>query len=292
MDKANSYRGIAGWVGIALLLIIVFLFVRGCTKAEEKRNPFRVSATAGMASATATGPAYVGGPQSNPLTVTVGITSVNGIIPPYETIPTSNLNVAVISTPSAILKYLTLVNGTPYPGKTIGEVDVDKYNSGLSVSSNGTLTNNKNQPTSYNNLVLVPGFHTITMYGPFSISSALTISGFIAFGVTVSSSGSATIPAQAVYNLPSNSEQWDGSTITGTYAAFSNMAAQLTILLPPPTGSTTPGKIQQTQTIPSNGLLTFSGFDNGNANPVTAAGITSLEIDIPPQPTRPPAKKQ
>jgi hypothetical protein len=179
-------------------------------------------------------------PQQVQVTSSSG-TPVTGTLPAGETIP-AGTSVAVVPTGVPIIQGLGLStafhkrvtnpggsSAQPTTGSQ-GQIYVDGQNTGLTVDASGDLSGN---------LILVPGNHTITAFGPFSIISgsgfapAQLVVGQFNFGVPVGNDGVAAIPTGINMKLPSDGGTFShGPYVTVTYPSdFASSSGTLIIVL-------------------------------------------------------------
>jgi len=209
--------GIYGFISAAAIVSGILAGCGGSNSIEGLGGT--VTTTGGVTTSSGTTAAPVASsPTPQQVQVTTASGPVTGTLPAGESIPAgTNVNVFPSGTP--IIQGLTLgprFNGgqkTPSVKGSIakpttgaqGSVYVDGQDTGLTVDSTGALSGN---------LILVPGTHTITAYGPFTIiggtafaPTQLTI-GVFNFGVPVHVDGVAAIPTALTLHLPVNSGSW------------------------------------------------------------------------------------
>jgi len=247
-----------------------------------------VATTGGITTApgtSATGVASSPAPQQ--VQVTTGSGPITGTLPAGESIPVGG-TVAAIPPGVPIIVGLTLTtsfNGhktVPTPAATgarpttgsQGQIFVDGQNTGVTVDSSGALSGY---------LILTPGNHTVTAFGPFSIlggtafaPTALTV-GVFNFGVVVKSDGVPSIPTALNMKLPSNGGSWaHGPFVTATYPTpdFASSNGSLIIV------------VDSARTIKENkvfnsGVATYFSLGASLINHnVPANGVTSVTFNV------------
>jgi len=235
--------GIYGFISAAA---IVSGILAGCGGSNSVAGlGGTVSTTGGITTApgtSATGAASSPTPQQVQVTTASG--PVTGTLPAGESIPVGG-TVATVPPGVPIIVGLTL--GTSFHGhQTVptpsatgakpttgseGQIYVDGQNTGLTIDSSGDLSGY---------LILTPGFHTVTAFGPFTITggsafapTALTV-GVFNFGVSVLTDGVPSIPTNINMKLPSNGGSWaHGPFVTVTYPTpdFATSGGTLTIVV-------------------------------------------------------------
>ena len=194
------------WVIVAGFVSLIIIGCGGTSSTQGLNGS--VVTTGGFQTAAGSGtPGKSTGSTPQQVQVTVNGQSVNATLPANETIPVSG-TVATIAPNVPILIGLSpapKTGGAAKPpsvsGGATGEVDVDGCNTGLTVTSNGSLSGY---------LAMVPGNHRITAIGPFTIvggtvfsPTSLTVGQFI-FDVNIGTDGISSIPATLGVNLPIN----------------------------------------------------------------------------------------
>jgi len=239
-----------------------------------------VTTTGGLSTASGSGTAGTSsGSTPQQVQVTINGQTVTGTLPANETIPASG-TVATVAPGIPILNGLTLTTkarqekGAPTVSNGgQGEVDVDGCNTGLTVDSNGDLSGY---------LFLVPGNHTITAIGPFSIvggsafnPTQLTITGSFNFGVVVNPDGVASIPSALSVNLPVNGGTLkNGHFVNVTYPTPDFAGGSGTLIL------AWPGVTIQKVEVFANGKATYKALTNNT--PVPSTGLTSVTFNYTP----------
>jgi hypothetical protein len=226
--------------------------------------------TSGVGSSTA--------PQQ--VQVTVNGTQQNATLPPGESIGAGQ-SVAVLP-PTQIIVGLAgpqarTKKAAPTTGSA-GEVDVDGQNTGLTVTSGGALSGY---------LILVPGTHTVTAYGPFTIvggsafhPTQLTVGKFV-FKVIVLADGTPSTPSALTLNLPVDGGSIShGSYVTAGYSSeFSpSYSGTLTITY----AGTSILKSQALVVNPTTGLATATYNALSSHPAIPSGGVDTVEFDINP----------
>jgi hypothetical protein len=233
--------GIYGFISAAA---IVSGILAGCGGSNNVQGlGGTVDTTGGITTSSgtsATGASSSSAPQQVQVVTSSG--PITGTLPAGESIPAGG-TVAVIPPGVPIIQGLTLAsfhghqtipvasgtNAKPTTGSQ-GQVWVDGTNTGLVVDSSGELSGY---------LILTPGNHVVTAYGPFSIVGgsafapvSLTV-GVFNFGVVVLGNGAASVPTALNMRLPSNGGSWaHGPFVTTTYPSdFSSSLGQLIIVV-------------------------------------------------------------
>jgi len=253
----------------------------GGSSASVQGAQGTVNTTGGLTSTTQTFTSGVGSSTSpQQVQVTVNGSTQNATLPAGESIAAGQ-SVAVVP-PTPIIAGLTLGPKTkgekaaPTSGAQ-GSVYVDGTNTGLTVTSSGALSGY---------LILTPGTHNITAYGPFVIvggsafaPTQLTVGKFV-FQVIVASSGTASIPTALTLNLPVNGGFIShGSFVTAGYdPSFVGYGGTLIIAY---SGAT----IVKAQTLTFNSatntaLATYNALSSHPAIP--SNGVDSVTFNINP----------
>jgi len=273
--------GIYGFLSVAALTSAALV---GCGGSSSPGGaPPIVTTTGGLTNSPGTVAAgATSQPTPQPIPVTVNGTVETATLPANETVAAGG-TVSVIPAGTPIINGLTLTpksrqsKGAPTVANMVqGEVDVDGCNTGLTVTSNGSLSGN---------LALAPGIngsatHTIVAWGPFNITNTsgtetLTVNTSVTFGVTVNADGVSSIPTSIASQLPANSGSLrNGNYVTVTYPTpdFAGGSGQLTI--------TWPGFTITQSKVVAAGSATFKGLANGSEVPST--GISSLTYTYVP----------
>jgi len=240
-----------------------------------------IKTTGGLTTTTQTFTSGVGSsttPQQ--VQVTVNGTSQQATLPPGESIaagqsvavlPPTQI-IAGLSGPSARHEKSAPTTGTP------GEIDVDGKNTGLTVNSGGQISGY---------LILTPGTHMVTAYGPFTITggsafapTTLTIGKFI-FKVVVLADGTPSVPTALTLNLPIN-----GGTLShGSYVLVGYPAE-----FAPSYGGVLTITYAGISIVKSQPLVLSSstGFESATYNALSAhpkipsTGVDVVEFDINP----------
>jgi hypothetical protein len=216
-------------------------------------------------------------------------TSITGTLPANESIPTNGV-VAVIPNPatpnspilgnasSAIVRKTTKAPSAIGGSTAPGEVWVDNCDTGVLLNQDGTFPINNGSGF----LLIAPGVHTMTIYGPWTIGSGsdmLTVQTFN-FGFTVLADGNASFPSVISGKLPGNGgETYAGNSVKCSYTPLSDFAVgfgQLVLVWPGVTKT-------QTRSI-VNGQVTFSDPLADSTDKVPAGGVTSVTYNWTPSP--------
>jgi len=273
--------GIYGFISAAAVISGALVGCGG-SSASVQGVAGTVQTTGGLTTSTQTFTSGVGSstaPQQ--VQVTVNGSSTNATLPPGESI-SAGQSVAVLP-PTPIIAGLTLGPKTrsekaaPVSGAQ-GSVYVDGQNTGLTVTSGGALSGY---------LILVPGTHTVTAYGPFTIvggsafsPTTLTIGKFV-FQVIVLADGTPSVPSALTLNLPVNGGSLShGSFVTAGYPSeFSpNYSGSLIISY----GGTTITKAQALTINPATGLATAT-YNALSQHPlIPTGGVDTVTFNVNP----------
>jgi hypothetical protein len=281
-------QGIYGFISAAA---IVSGILAGCGGSNSVSGlGGTVATTGGITTAPGTSATPVASsPSPQQVQVTTANGPITGTLPAGESIP-ANGSVATIPPGVPIIVGLTLSTAfhgrqtVPVPTATggakpasgsQGQVYVDGQNTGLTVDSSGDLSGY---------LILTPGTHTVTAFGPFTIvggsglaPTQLTV-GVFNFGVPVHSDGIAAVPTNLNMKLPSNGGSWThGPFVTVTYPTpdFASSAGTLIIVVDN-ARTITDGKVF------TNGIATYNGFGNtfpGKSN-IPNGGVQSVTFNV------------
>ena len=238
-----------------------------------------IQTSGGVTSGSGSGtPGASSGATPTQVQVTVNGSVVTGTLPASETIPASGI-VCVVSPGIPILNGLTLTPKahikvhTPTASSGVqGEVDVDGWDTGLTVNAAGDLSGY---------LLLVPGNHTITANGPFDIvggsafnPTTLTV-GKLIFKVSVNDGGVGSIPSALSVSLPINGGNLRRPHFVKVTYPTPDFVAGTGVLTLKWAGTT----IAKTVTV-IKGKATFEALTNDELVPIT--GVTSVEYDYVP----------
>jgi hypothetical protein len=275
--------GIYGFISAAA---IVSGILAGCGGSNSVAGLGGTVATTGGITTTpgqsATGAGVSPSPQQVQVTTANG--PVTGTLPAGESIPVGG-SVATIPPGVPFIVGLSLstsfhgrqtvpipgVNGVAKPTTgSQGQIFVDGQNTGLVVNPDGSLSGF---------LILTPGSHTVTAFGPFTIigstTSQLTV-GVFNFGVVVLADGVASIPSAINMRLPSNGGSWaHGPFVNVTYPTpdFSVGTGELIIVVD------AARTIQQTQSF-NNGVATYSSLGSSLiSHNVPAGGVQTVTFN-------------
>jgi len=234
-----------GIYGLISAAAIVSGILAGCggssSSVEGLGGP--VQTTGGITNSAGTSSTGVGSSSSpQQVQVQVGGQTVTGTLPAGETI---QANQPFCTIPPGVPIIQGLAPGTKYghvgatPAATNakpttgqqGQIWVDGQNTGLTVQSDGSISGY---------LILTTGTHTITAYGPFTITGGsafapaqLTVGQFN-FGVRVLADGNGSIPSNLNMKLPANNGSWaHGPYVIVTYPTpdFATGHGDLTIVV-------------------------------------------------------------
>jgi hypothetical protein len=283
--------GIYGFISAAA---IVSGILAGCggSSANVQGATSEVATTGGItntSSTQATGTASSTSPQQ--VQVTVNGQQVMGTLPANETI-TGGESVSVtppgvpiiqgmqlsspqfgghVTTPSIGSLTTKPATGTAKPTTgSQGQVYVDGVNTGLTITANGSLSGY---------LILVPGNHTITAYGPFYIvggsvfsPTVLTV-GVFNFGVLVANDGVGSIPSNLNMKLPGNGGSWaHGPFVTVTYPTPDFAGGNATLQIVVDSART----IQENRTV-VNGVASFYSLGASQiSHNIPSGGVISV----------------
>jgi len=279
--------GIYGFISAAAIVSGILAGCGGSSSVEGLGGT--VTTTGGLTTASGTTAAPVtSSPTPQQVQVTTASGPVTGTLPANEAIP-AGTNVNVIPSGTPFIVGLTL--GPSFHGKqktpavsgsgskpttgAQGSVYVDGADTGLVVDSSGALSGN---------LILVPGNHTITAYGPFTIvggtafnPTQLTV-GVFNFGVPVHNDGVAGIPSALALKLPVNGGSWfHGPYVRVTYPTpdFANGSGTLIIVV----DSTR--TISDGQRFDSNGQALYKSLGGSLiSHTVPANGVVSVTFNV------------
>jgi hypothetical protein len=234
--------GIYGFISAAAIVSGILVGCGGSNSVEGLGGT--VTTTGGVTTSSGTTAAPVASsPTPQQVQVTTASGPVTGTLPAGESIP-AGTNVNVIPSGVPFIQGLTLAAfhgkqtiptgagaiSKPQTGPQ-GHVYVDGQDTGVVVDSTGALSGN---------LILTPGTHTVTAYGPFTIvggtafqPTQLTV-GTFNFGVPVHTDGIAAIPSALALKLPVNGGSWaHGPYVQVTYPTpdFASSAGTLIIVV-------------------------------------------------------------
>jgi len=264
---------IYGFISAAALVSGALVGCAGTSASVQGASPV-INSTGGISNTPGTAPTNTPtstAPQQ--LQVTTASGTVMGTLPANETIPPSG-TVATIPAGTPIIQGLQLgpkfhgEKGAPTTGAQ-GEVDVDGVNTGLTVTSNGSLSGI---------LILVPGNHTIHAEGPFAIVSGIQqlSVGQFNFGIVVlASDGNASIPSSLNIRLPANGGSLaNGNYVTVTYPTpdFATGSGTLTIAYSGITVTKTKGL--------SNGITTYDQLTPKVTSSIPASGVDNVTFNF------------
>jgi len=278
--------GIYGFISAAAIVSGILAGCGGSNSVEGLGGTVQTTGGVTTSSGTTATP-VASSPTPQQVQVTTASGPVTGTLPAGESI-SSGQNVNVVPSGVPIIQGLTL--GTSFHGKVStpalagsgakpttgaqGSIYVDGQNTGLTVDSDGSLSGN---------LILVPGTHTITAYGPFTIVGGSAFSptqltvGVFNFIVPVLPDGVAAIPSALTLKLPVNGGSWaHGPYVRVTYPTpdFATSAGTLTIV------------VDATRTIADgqtfvNGQATYSSLGGSLiSHTVPATGVVSVTFKV------------
>jgi len=273
----SKRQGIYGYISVAALISGILVGCGGSSASVQGIGAqIKTTGTVPNQSGSSTsGVSSSGAPQQ--VQVTSGGSTVTGTLPPGESIPAGG-SVCVITNADPIIQGLTVgpkfnkVKVTPMDG-TPGEVDVDGQNTGLTVTASGNLSGI---------LILTPGNHKITAWGPFNIlsgiTSQLTVQQFN-FGVVVKSDGIGSSPSSLVMQLPGNGGSWaNGNYVTVGYPTPDFAAGSGTLTIVVDSART----ISQKKLVQS-GMATFKSFQTYKVGAqIPQNGIISVNYNYTP----------
>lgn len=272
---------IYGFVSAAAVVTAALVGCGGSSASVQGLSPI-VTTTGGVSSAGGTSATPVNASTSpQQVQVLSGGTTVTGTLPPGESIP-ANGAVGVISNGTPIINGLTLSTSavikkvTPATTGGQGQVYVDGVFSGLTVTSGGALSNY---------LILTPGKHTVTAYGPFAIVGGTAfavqtlIVGTFSFGVVVLPDGTPSVPSALTLNLPADGGALSKNYVTAGYSSeFAGYTGTLSIVY----GGTTVTKGQALvlNSSTGNATATYNALSAHAAIPTT--GVDSVSFNVTP----------
>jgi len=260
----SNRLSIYGLISVAALVSGVLVGCGGSSASLSGIHP-SVADTGGVTTGTGA-TATTQGPFGQPtqVQVTINGSPAQAVIPAGTTISPGTPFAVVTNTQPFINGLTPSHKGKPMQGT--GQILINGQPTGLT-ETNGVISGN---------IALPQGNYTLSISGPFTITSStdasfqLTVGEFI-FGIN-SNGTTCSVPAKVNMLLPANGGSTYGDNFVTVTEPFTTGTVKLILV----TSNWT--KIQS-GTVDSGGNFTFKDFNSDPSDIIPASGLTSIEFD-------------